>query len=118
MTQVENPCFSEGHKFELNKTPRYVKDSNQIKRTFIVVKGVAREFHSEMERIYVKETLINLSSCACIAAPVIAILWPSEWKLISAVVVGLLSLTLLYPPFGSPWRPHRHSDVPYNRGGI
>lgn len=71
-----------------------------------------------MERIYVKETLINVSSMVSICAPVIMILWPELLKTVGLVWIGVLVVTLLYPPVGSPWRPHRHSDYAYNRAGL
>jgi len=71
-----------------------------------------------MEPIYVKETLINLCSISMLSAPVIIILWPTEWKSVTTAVFALLAVTLAYPPFGSPWRPHRHSDFPSNRSGL
>ena len=73
---------------------------------------------SNMEPIYVKETLINVSSMVSISAPIVIILWPDSWKQTLGLVSILLAVTLAYPPFGSPWRPHRHSDFANNRGGL
>ena len=71
-----------------------------------------------MDRIYVKETLINISSMVSISAPVVMIVWPQHWQTVLTVVLVVLGVTLAYPPFGSPWRPHRHSDFANNRAGL
>lgn len=107
-----------------------------------------------MEPIYIKETLINISSTAMFTSPVICILWPQYWKYVAAqyeslsrkvyltpsltpplprpiptaslfhrreclgLTIGMLALTMLYPPVGSWMRPHRHSDIAQNRAGL
>ena len=43
-----------------------------------------RHVRTTMEPIYIKETLINISSMAMFTSPVICILWPQHWKYVAA----------------------------------
>jgi hypothetical protein len=68
--------------------------------------------------IYMKETLINILLLVTFLSPLVLLAYSTLWKELLSVWVGLLLVTLAYPPFGSWLRPHRHSDVPYNRAGL
>ena len=67
---------------------------------------------------YVKESLINLLSLVTFVAPIGLILYRDLWQKILTVWGGLTILTVMYPPVGSWLRPHRHSDIPGNRGNL
>ena len=71
--------------------------------------------------IYVKESLVNLLSLVTFIAPIVLILYYNNmemWKKVLSLWAGLTVLTLAYPPVGSWLRPHRHSDIPGNRGNL